>query len=627
MADIKTLSSYAIIEHLWNSNKDFIEVYSLMAVPALVEANTNNQPVIDAISLKNYFSDHYGLTNITVGAATKFLDNLAKRHDVVCKDYQRYVIKSTSLAKICQLIDKSPDLSSDIERIVKDIVKYASEKHNQILNDDDISNGLLDFFDNNAGALTIEQKDLNDVVKLRYKNKGRKQKIKFIVSEYIKKLNDDKSSDFDILLKFSVGHLVASAVTFRTMPDYDPSLKGLSIYIDAPLILNILGLSGEIAKRLAEELITILRNRKARLILAAPHYSEVNGAINHAIGLLNAEFPDQSNINKIYDYAVHNGLSASDLELILQRVKSLCEEFGIEILNHPVKESGYTNFTVDYIYEVVMDVFEKNLGHALPSQRKLSAKRDSSVLRNVFSLRAHSSNNKLKDAGSILITNNTGLCVASSDPRLSPDACVYPAAILTENMSMIMWLESPTEDTELQKFIIIDQCMKALHPKTDIIRMFYNDIRVKHANNQVSDEEYRAVVTSKVVRGILTELTLNDHNLYTDETALQVMARLRELSEIKASEKHDRTERGEKHLKNIANKVADIICVLIASILLLLALVNVFARDLLPEWVSYILIILFGGWCAYNWIGIIPSKAKVRDILARYIYRKLTPPQ
>ena len=625
MADIKTLSSYAIIEHLWNSNKDFIEVYALMSIPALIEAIKNGSNTIDAVRLKEFFSRHYGLNNITVGATTKFLDVLSKRHDAVRKKDHQYFIKSVGLHELNKQIEDSPDITNEINRIIENIQATARETHNQDLTYNEVLEGLLDFFDNYAGEMTIEQKEFDDVVRLRYKNKGRKQRIKYIISEYIKQLNDENNIDFDILLRFSIGHLVASAVTLRTMPNYDPSLKGLTIYIDAPLIFNLLGFSGDIPRRLALELVSILKERKARMILSTEHYSEVIGSINFAIGLLSSEHPDETKINKIYLYADENGLSASDLELKSQQVRSQCEANGIEILSTPTKESGYTTLSVDDIYNVIVEVFESNLQHPLPNYRKTSVKRDASVLKNVFSLRTQSSNNKLKDSGAILATNNKGLCVAVSDQRLSPDACVFPAAMLTENLSMIMWLESPVADTELQRLMIIDQCVKALQPKADTIRFFYNDIKIKHANNQISDADYRAALSAKVVRKVLSEITFNDNNLYTDETAIQVIARLRELEGIKASAAEKKLSRKESHLKKKSDLIAEVICIIIASLLAGLAIINLFFKPILPTCISYILAVLFCVWFALNWASFIPSKANVKKYLSEKIYAWLTP--
>lgn len=363
------------------------------------------------------------------------------------------------------------------------------------------------------------------------------------------------------------------------------SLKNVTVYLDAPVIFNLLRLSGRIPYELVKDLIERLKKLSCRLVIGNVHYNEIINSIKYAIGLLNQEFPDLTIANRIYFNAKEDGLTSKDLELILQSLDTIIKSYGIDVVSNPPKEAGLSPLTEEEINNIIIDVFSENGKKKIPPHRKLSISRDATVIIHVLMLRSGKVGMKLNDVGGILVTNNLGLCNIASQYLHSESAFRFPPVIITENLSTIIWANSSEKNIELHKKQLISECLAALRLKADMLRKFYNDIKIKHTHHAISDQDYLAAITSDLTQKILAEETFNDQNLYSDEVAMDVIKRINEINRISAqaeaeqskkqvSETTKRIENFNKSILGKAIKTANIITNSVGILLAILFICN-----------------------------------------------------
>ena len=623
----KALQSYATIQALWNNGgTDLSEIYAILSLKALDKALASGKNDIDSKELADYFKNEYGLTNITLGAATKFLKRLETLHDVVYKHNHRYVIKTEKFLKFRAEYPYEDDLSSEIDSIVAEISQYAKKGHHTTLSNEQITDGLVNFFDRYGGSVIIEQNELNDIATMRYRTKTTSQKIKYILSDYIINKEKEGAREFEILLNFAIGNIIASAISMQEFTEKNASLKNVTVYLDAPVIFNLLRLSGRIPYELVKDLIERLKKLSCRLVIGNVHYNEIINSIKYAIGLLNQEFPDLTIANRIYFNAKEDGLTSKDLELILQSLDTIIKSYGIDVVSNPPKEAGLSPLTEDEINNIIIDVFSENGKKKIPPHRKLSISRDATVISHVLMLRSGKVGMKLNDVGGILVTNNLGLCNIASEYLHSESAFRFPPVIITENLSTIIWANSSEKNIELHKKQLISECLAALRLKADMLRKFYNDIKIKHTHHAISDQDYLAAITSDLTQKILAEETFNDQNLYSDEVAMDVIKRINEINRISAqaeaeqskkqvSETTKRIENFNKSILGKAIKTANIITNSVGILLAILFICNSYGLFKQSSgWYlifEIILSIMLCGWGAWNWLGWIPPFKRI----------------
>lgn len=634
----KALQSYATIQTLWtNSGMDLIEIYAVLSIKALDDALNNGEHSIDEKKLRDYFVNEYGLTNITVGAAAKFLKRLENKHNVVYRHNHAYVIKPENLNKFRKEYPYEEDLSGEIEDIAEEIRQFAQEVHNMPLTKEQVLEGLINFFERYGGDIVIEQKDIKDFAVIKYKMKTTSQKIRYVISEYIVRKEEEDSDRFNVILQFAVGNMVASAVSMQDFTERNASLKDLVIYLDAPVIFNILKLSGDVPYELSKDLIERLRKLNCRLVIGSSHYSEIVGSINYAIGLLKEEHPDLTKANRIYFNAIERGLSDKDLEAILQSVDDTVQQHGIETLSLPIKEAGFSDIKEGNLRKIIIDAYSDNGKIPVPQYRKQSISRDAKVIYHVLMLRSGRMGLKLNDAGAMLVSNNMMLCNAVYLALQGKSSSRFPPVILTENLSTIIWANSSERNVDLHKKQLINECLSSLRVRADMLRRFYKDIKSKHAKHAISDQAYLDVITSDLTQQMFAEQTFNDHSMYTDEVAMDIVRRVNEIERMKAQEDVEKSRQEESESSqrldginssfmgksiSYANRITNLAGIAL-GILLICNSYGLFKHlsgfFLIAEVVIFV---LFAGWAAWNWLGWIPSHKKVWIWLAEGKYQR-----
>lgn len=623
----KALQAYATIEHLWTGGKDLIEIYAVMAIGALEKAVDNGNKSINAVELAEYFKSEYDLKNVTIGAASKFLQRLEKKHKVVWKENHRFKINVPQLTKYKNDSSYAPDISEDIRRINQDIRDFSQSKHHLGLTEDEVTKGLIDFFDKYGGDLVIEQKSASDVAVIKYRKQNHSQKIKYVISDYIIEQNKADSEVFDTLLKFAIGNMVANAVSLQGFSGTQSNLKNLTVYIDAPIIFNLMNLSGDVPRLMAEDLLSRLKKLQATIVIGASHHEEVISSIRHAINLLNTDFPDRTAANRIYFHAVEKGLTATDLDMILLSFDNIKQKYEIEFKSLPTKEAGYSVLKEDSLRKAIKFVYSDNGRHRVPFHKCPGIKRDAKVLNHVLMLRDGKSGVKLNDAGAILTTNNRALCVAMSSANIH-NGSNFPAAILTENLSTLLWTLNPERNIQFQKNALINECIRSLRVKADLLRRFYKDIKSKYNNNAISPEDYHAAVTSKIASHLLLELTFNDQEMYQDETAVEVIRRIKERERIEKENANEANDIQQLRLKDKSRKIANALTlffgIVLGGIMIWRGIAWAVSDTVLNRIFAIIGVVILGGWGAWNWLKWIPSRDRLTNIIASKIYNWLS---
>lgn len=624
----KAIQAYATIDCLWTEGKDLIEIYAIMSVPALTKAIDEGCNAIDPLELSKFFHDYYGLENVTIGASAKFLKRLESKHKMVKKDYNSYTIKIRELEKFKSEYPENKDVSEQLDRILNDIVFFAKSAHNQVITSQEAEKGLKSFFDKYAGEIVIEQKTASDITSLKYKRGTYSQRLIYIVADFIEKLNEAGSGDVDILLSFAVGKMVANAISLRDFGEIDGSLSDLHIYLDSPIIFNLMGLSGEIPRQMAKELLDRLKILGAKLHIGQLHEDEVKSSIQFAIKLLREDFPELDKGNRIFYFARDNNLTVDDLELRLQGLKNIKNKYNIDTPSLPPKEAGFSETKVDSIFEKIKSIFSSDGKRIVPPHRQRSIKRDAKILYQVMMIRDGNIPTNFKESKAILITNNAALCEAMSDQIIDENISRFPAALLTETVSAILWLNHPDRDKEAWKDAFLSKCHEALRVRTDILRKFYKDIKSKYHNYALTDEDYLSVINSREIGNILREETFNDESLYSDETAVEALRRLKIREEYEKKQRNELLEEQRDKILHLSIRKANsgIRSIGVIMFLVCFAIITLgnWIQNIVWHWILIILGAIIGAWSAIGWTDWIPTRKFIWNKIVLREYKRIS---
>ena len=195
---------------------------------------------------------------------------------------------------------------------------------------------------------------------------------------------------------------------------------------------------------------------------------------------------------------------------------------------------------------------------------------------------------------------------------------------------------------------------------------FFEDIKEKRINEQISENQYLMITTSRLAKSILGDITQNDINAYTDRTSAEIIdiieqehkdeiekvqldgankikreqeRSLQEIEHLTKQHNEEITEKTNKieylegqigHVDNYCKRMAGMISNAVMIVISILLFVGFFAKRYLPTsfWelhpsVSlcwYIIDGILSLWAFFNWIGIIWKFADLKQYLYRKVY-------
>ena len=242
-----TLTSLAILKVNIDRGGDYFEYLRPFVLQVLVKNNPDQ--VTDQI-VSDYIQDEFGLVipNRTIQIVLKRLAR--KKH--LKKDHGKYRI--TGKMPDPQITARQKSAEVNIAAVIGGLRQFSQETVKPISSDEEAVNSLCAFlakFDitclraylRGTAIPSIKQSRQADIV---------------LVSKYVRHIfqNDpDQLSSFLILVQ---GHMLANALLCPDLHSVPLTYKGVTFYLDTPLLVPVLGVEGEDKKAATCELIDLL---------------------------------------------------------------------------------------------------------------------------------------------------------------------------------------------------------------------------------------------------------------------------------------------------------------------------------------------------------------------------------
>lgn len=229
-------------------------------------------------------------------------------------------------------------------------------------------------------------------------NSPKKSESAYIFGRFAEWLNRNKPDQFEYLSEIRNQAIVAELILNLFDPSQTkPNLNLVNVYLDSPIVMDLVGLSGPDRKRHSEFLVQSIKESGAVLLIAEPHLDEIYSNIDGVIR--NRSF---DRYGPTAEALRRREISEDAIAIIRASLPARIEDAGVKI---DVSIENHLRRTP------LDDEFSKLLYSRIQtSYRNLPAcDRDIDVVRGVMGRRGSISPRRLKDAKAIFVTQNVVL--------------------------------------------------------------------------------------------------------------------------------------------------------------------------------------------------------------------------
>ena len=199
-----------------------------------------------------------------------------------------------------------------------------------------------------------------------------------LVSQYVLALQDTDPERFESFLVVVKGHMLANALLCPDLKNAPQSYKGVTFYLDTPLLVRQLGLEREPKQAAVSGLVGLLRSLGATVATFFHSRDELESVITGA-----AQHVDSRNgRGAIVTEARRSGTTKSDLLVLAGQIDDKLKDARIEVRDTP-----------RYIKDFQIDetAFENVLGHEVSYSNPRAKEHDINSVRSIYVLRASTS--------------------------------------------------------------------------------------------------------------------------------------------------------------------------------------------------------------------------------------------
>ena len=343
-----------------------------------------------------------------------------------------------------------------------------------------------------------------------------------LVSQYVIHLQQTNPERFESFLIMMQGHMLANALLCPDLQNAPKTYKGMTFYLDTPLLVRQLGLEGELKRAAIDNLINLLRNLGATVATFSHSRKELTGIVEGAARYINS--PDGR--GAIVMESRRNGVTKSDLLLLVGHIDDKLSKANIEIKDTP---SYITRLQIDE--EIFEDVLEDEVSYFNPRAREY----DINSVRSIYVLRAGTSPSTLEKSQAVLVSSNAAFARAAYRyGQRHEEACEVSSVITDFSLANMAWLKAPMGAPSLPTTEILAFSYAALRPSRKLLNKYLEEIDKLEKQGKIMPRDHQFLRSSVLAQEELMRLILGDEDALTEETITETLRRVS--NEIKKEE-------------------------------------------------------------------------------------------
>lgn len=585
----RTLLSLAIIRVNWEQEKkDYIENF-VPLVASLIKKKSYSEIAFEAINeIRNDFENEYGLV-LPSSPLFTILNRLSKRK-LIIREQGKFVPNYDKINQI-DISRKSDEVSREQEKVIKALKEYVLQKHSTPIETSVLEEGLICFLKQHDLDLLFAAENKSVLPKKKFD-----KKIDFLINEFIVDIFQSEPELFRYILNLTIGHALSSTILYKEFNSYTGKLKNLNIYLDTPFIFNLLGISGELKKQIAEEIVATINKEKANLFILDITKGEIDSNLNDALKLFEKGETNPSKGTLIFKNCLANNITCSDIENIYINLPQLLEKYNItlddvpdhlEFQKYQIDEEKLYN-TIVGSYEEIRpsttkvddtnisfikqyenkdkkilkkekeEAGEKHVEKEKPEKKKSAFEdeskinntifRDVKVLSGIYRFRKGNNPKTLKDCKYLFITTNSALAFASRRfEKMEYGNGGLPTCLTDIFLGTLIWLHSPSELKNINEKKIIADCYAALKPSDKLISKYIEEVERLRKEKGISEDHYYLLRTHRAAINILESKTFGDYEEFTTQTVQEILEQI--IDELKREEREKLEEEKKSHQK------------------------------------------------------------------------------
>ncbi len=513
---------YAALKTGFIKNNNVLNAYYSLVANIIM---TNRIETIDENEITVLFEKNYGIP-VTIPFVRQVLGVGLENGSIETVKGQY----KTNFDEIKKQIPSNDEFDRNWGTLVGDFLRYARKNGCEISKEQ--TDNLIIEYVTDESKYTLRKTDLEVL--------GSPSTMEYVWYKYIEQLNKIESPLFEFVALLNLTSIFKGALFYNIKNG--EHFKGLSVYLDTPLIFAILGMDSDNRKTSYLKLIEDAQKEGCCFYILDNNYSEAMGIITRASQIAFSNSYKISKANKVAQFFHNTMENELDAEEYINQIEKELNSLNIFIktTNYDINENIFQE-DENQLFEMVCNKYREN-GTILTSEREQSIHTDVRSIIMVYRERKGKVSTSVAKSQDIFITINSAIANVSKlyESNRSINAGHIPAAISADLLGTLIWLYKPTEIVNYRKKQLLADCYSAFQPNKELLEKYLKSLDDAKMREEIDENKYLFLRNHPLVSETLMNVINGDYSRFSDRTYNDVYNEIVEMSRKEYNEEKER---------------------------------------------------------------------------------------
>ncbi|MFK0244423.1 hypothetical protein ACIQUM_06980 [Amycolatopsis azurea] len=433
----------------------------------------------------------------------------ATRTGSLVRQHKKYSLSLDSRSGLKNLQIEQQQYIREQNNLRDKFIDFCRDRHSIDLTEDQAEKALYDQIESNTVALLSSSISGTEYTAPRKID----AEHNYLAADFIAHVTRADQAAYTWLVAAAKGAMLSVFLHLPNSLQVERRFSNTTLFLDAPLLLQLAGLEGPESKESVLEVVRLAREYGAEIAAFTHSVREAEGVLFASIETRKRgnRLPDRS--DGVLGYVIRADISASELEARTGRFSDDLSAMSVKIVDKS-----------DSIYKIEID--EVQLAEELRKKIKYryegALNKDIDSLRGVHFIRRGHSSVYIENCKAVLITGNEAVArVAQKFFR--NEGYDWPVASLISDLGTILYLKEPQKAPNMPRIQLSAGAYSALEPGPIIWSKWLEAIERQQKSGEVSVGDIALLCHTQESRRILMEFTLGKAENVDVQTVHQVL--------------------------------------------------------------------------------------------------------
>lgn len=533
----KPLINLAILETLKTS--DFRDEIDLFVPYIAISLSRLREIPFAADDLRVQLKKDFGI-DAPLAAVEVLMARAKKRNLIRLENHVYFPVTDNIQPWQDQFNEGAQHVDDSVGLIAQAFVRYAGEHYKKQITEDDATDLIYEFLKDNVGDSALisikKSAQLSETIK----------NSKHLTASFIANLHASKSPlwpNFEVVTR---AIMLASYLGYANQISGKKDYSKISVYLDTPLIIGLLGYSGDNKSKTILEMLSLLRSFNINVIVFDITLRELEGILDAWKNDLRARNYERFN-PKTLDLLRHRKIDYATLETHLTLLEKRIEDHGIKI-QRGFKLNEKLNCDVAALEEKIKQEFRG---------RWVDPRHDADALNRILNTRKGQRIKTLNQEFSLFVTPNNALVDIGQDFFGDLDRSI-PYVVTDRWITTMFWFKHPEIFKDLPTRMLVTSAYGTMFADNGFWKKFTDRLESLQSSKAITEEDFVLVRYDADLLLRVHELSVDRGMEFTDKDVFEIVEHVKNKQiQEKDKEIYDLQEKASSEIIQLQSEIVN----------------------------------------------------------------------